>query len=160
MTEVKCPSCGTSINVPEKKTGLYWGIGCLVAAVTIPFVVAVIGLLAAIAIPSFIRARDTSQLNACLNNMRIIDAAKNQCALARTYKAGETVSEQDVSPYLKNGFSSLLCPKNGRYTTNPIGKDPECSVHGPLSSALDKRTRSPNIQASDAIAPKDGTQPQ
>lgn len=138
MSEVKCPSCGTSINVPEKRTGLWWGIGCLITAVAIPFIVAVIGLLAAIAIPAFVRARDTSQMNACVNNMRIIDSAKSQAALAHGYKSGDTVPEQEVS-----GFSGLICPKGGYYTINPAGQDPECSVHGLLSSPTDGRSRLP-----------------
>ena len=49
--------------------------------VEIMIVVAIIGLLAAIAIPNFIRARQTSQTNACINNLRIIDAAKQQWGL-------------------------------------------------------------------------------
>ena len=150
MTVVKCPSCGTQINVLEKKTGLWWGIGCLLAALTIPFIVAVIGLLAAIAIPSFMRARDTSQLNACIVNMRTLNEAKGQAALALNYKEGNTVSEGDVSKYLKHGFSSLLCPKNGHYTINPVGEDPECSMHGPLSRALAGRTKMPH-HASESI---------
>jgi len=49
--------------------------------VEIMIVVAIIGLLAAIAIPSFMRARTTSQKNACINNLRQIEAAKDQYAL-------------------------------------------------------------------------------
>ncbi len=49
--------------------------------VEIMIVVAIIGLLAAIAIPNFVKARATSQANACINNLRQIDAAANQCAL-------------------------------------------------------------------------------
>lgn len=143
MTVVKCPSCGTSISVPEKKTGLWWGIGCLIAAMAIPFIVAVIGLLAAIAIPSFVKARDTAQVNACVNNMRMLDASKEQAALEHNYKEGDAVPEQEVSKYLKNGLSGLICPKGGRYTINPLGKEPECSVHGPLSGAMERRQREP-----------------
>jgi hypothetical protein len=44
-------------------------------------VVAIIGLLAAIAIPNFVKARTTSQQNACINNLRLIDASKQQWAL-------------------------------------------------------------------------------
>ena len=143
MAVVKCPSCGTSISVPEKKTGLWWGIGCLVASLAIPFILAVIGLLAAIAIPSFVKARDTSQLYACVNNLRMLDAAKEQAALAHNYRAGDTVSEQDVAQYLKNGFGGLVCPKGGHYTINAVRQDPECSVHGPLSGALERRQRAP-----------------
>ena len=106
--------------------------------------VAIIGLLAAIAIPSFVKARDTAQLNACVNNMRMLDAAKEQAALALKHRAGDTVSEQEVSQSLKNGFSGLVCPKAGHYTINPIGQEPECSEHGPLSGALERRQRLPN----------------
>ena len=49
--------------------------------VEIMIVVAIIGLLAAIAIPNFVRARTTSQMNACINNLRQIDGAKQQWAL-------------------------------------------------------------------------------
>ena len=44
-------------------------------------VVAIIGLLAAIAIPNFVRARTTSQMNGCINHLRVIDSAKQQWAL-------------------------------------------------------------------------------
>ena len=44
-------------------------------------VVAIIGLLAAIAIPNFVKARTTSQMNACINNLRLIDSSKQQWAL-------------------------------------------------------------------------------
>ena len=49
--------------------------------VEIMIVVAIIGLLAAIAIPNFVKARATSQANGCINNLRQIDAAKQQWAL-------------------------------------------------------------------------------
>ena len=49
--------------------------------VEIMIVVAIIGLLAAIAIPNFIHARTSSQTNACINNLRQIDSTKQQWAL-------------------------------------------------------------------------------
>lgn len=145
MSVAKCPSCGNTFNVPEKKTGLWWGIGCLVAAMAIPFIVASIGLLAAIAIPSFVKAREASQLNACVNYMRILDAAKEQATIEHNYKSGDPISEADIEPFIKNRFGSLVCPRGGHYAVNPVDQEPECSVHGALSSALEKR-RSPNRQ--------------
>ena len=56
--------------------------------VEIMIVVAIIGLLAAIAIPNFVRARATSQANACINNMRQIDAAVNEWALEQGKTTG------------------------------------------------------------------------
>lgn len=135
---VACPSCGHPIKpVPAsaKKTGLWWGLGCLLAVLAAFIVIAIMGMLAAIAIPSFVRARDTSQLHGCISKMRMIDAAKTSAALKYNYKNGDTILEQQVSEYLTNGFSRLACPKGGRYTINPVGQEPECSAHGALSTA-------------------------
>ena len=60
--------------------------------VEIMIVVAIIGLLAAIAIPNFIKARATSQMNACINNLRQIDAAANQFALEKGKKTGDAIT--------------------------------------------------------------------
>ena len=156
-----CPSCGFPIKpppVPAKKTGLWWGLGCLLAVPAMFVVVGIVGLLAAIAIPSFIKARETSQLNACVNNMRILESAKEQAALKHDYREGDTVSQSEVSGFLKNGLDDLICPKGGRYTVNPVGQDPACSVHGKLPEASQKRMI-PN-QASEAIGTESAPQPQ
>ena len=70
--------------------------------VEIMIVVAIIGLLAAIAIPNFVRARETAQLNSIVNNLRIIEGAKDQWALENKKGTGDTPVSTDVSPYLKN----------------------------------------------------------
>lgn len=138
MTDVKCPSCGVLIRVPEKKTGLWWGVGCLIAALAIPVIVAILGLLAAIAIPSFVRARENAQQSVCVNQMKILDGAKDDVMLAHNYKEGDTVSEEEISQYLENGFGGLVCPKGGYYTINPVGQPPACSVHGSLPDRRDR----------------------
>ena len=51
----------------------------------IMIVVAIIGLLASIAIPNFVKARETSQMNACINNLRMIDSGKEQATLAERW---------------------------------------------------------------------------
>jgi prepilin-type N-terminal cleavage/methylation domain-containing protein len=98
--------------------------------VEIMIVVAIIGLLAAIAIPNFIRARATSQCNACINNLRQIDAGINEWALENGQSNGATVtSPQTVSGYIKlNSASSVPgCPAGGTYTTSTIGATPQIS---------------------------------
>ena len=60
--------------------------------VEIMIVVAIIGLLAAIAIPNFVRARTQSQKNACVNNLRQIDAAANQFALEQKKSTGASIT--------------------------------------------------------------------
>ena len=80
--------------------------------VEIMIVVAIIGLLAAIAIPNFVRARQTTQTNACINNLRQIDSAKQQWAL-ETGKAGsQTPQNTDISSYIGRGLNGMdiYCP--------------------------------------------------
>jgi prepilin-type N-terminal cleavage/methylation domain-containing protein len=69
--------------------------------VEIMIVVAIIGLLAAIAIPNFVRARATSQKNACINNLRQIEASKEQWALETRQAQGAAVVTTDVNTYMK-----------------------------------------------------------
>src|SRR6201987_6387194 len=78
--------------------------------VEIMIVVAIIGLLAAIAIPNFVRARTTSQMNACINNLRQIDGAAQQWALETKQATNAVPAFTDISGYLK---SSVVCPSGG-----------------------------------------------
>jgi prepilin-type N-terminal cleavage/methylation domain-containing protein len=107
--------------------------------VEIMIVVAIIGLLAAIAIPNFVRARTTSQMNACINNLRLIDAAKQQWALEQHQVTGATISAggTELQPYLGRGSNGDLptCPADSNVTPsfstsyNPtaVGTQPLCN---------------------------------
>lgn len=96
--------------------------------VEIMIVVAIIGLLAAIAIPSFINARNTSRKNACINNLRQIDGAKEQYALENNLSAGGTVASVatlvGTDKWIK---ATPVCKAGGTYTPNGISTDPTCS---------------------------------
>ena len=102
--------------------------------VEIMIVVAIIGLLAAIAIPNFVKARATSQQNACINNMRQITAAVNEWALETGQVTGTALSswQTDLSPYilLNSNQSIPPCPAGGTYTVNGVGNIPQvtCSL--------------------------------
>jgi prepilin-type N-terminal cleavage/methylation domain-containing protein len=99
--------------------------------VEIMIVVAIIGLLAAIAIPNFVKARATSQANACINNLRQIDAAANQFALEKGKKTGDAiVLGTDLTPYIKLTSAGVLppCPAGGTYTCTAVGTAPACSL--------------------------------
>jgi prepilin-type N-terminal cleavage/methylation domain-containing protein len=99
--------------------------------VEIMIVVAIIGLLAAIAIPNFVKARATAQQNACINNLRQIDAAANEFALEMGKKTGDAINfPGDLTPYIKlNSASSIPpCPANGTYTETTVGNNPLCSL--------------------------------
>jgi prepilin-type N-terminal cleavage/methylation domain-containing protein len=77
--------------------------------VEIMIVVAIIGLLAAIAIPNFVKARATSQANASINNMRQIDSAIQQYALEQSVAAGAPVpADNIIGGYIKGGMP--VCP--------------------------------------------------
>ena len=97
--------------------------------VEIMIVVAIIGLLAAIAIPNFVRARATSQANACINNMRQIDAAVNEWALETGQKTGATAPTltADLTPYIKlnSGGNIPACPAQGTYAVGTVGATPQ-----------------------------------
>lgn len=99
--------------------------------VEIMIVVAIIGLLAAIAIPSFMKARTQSQTNACINNLRMIEAGKEQWALA-TKKAQDyaiaTADEAEVLAYVKNPSSATNCPAGGTIDFGAIGSNATCTI--------------------------------
>jgi prepilin-type N-terminal cleavage/methylation domain-containing protein len=100
--------------------------------VEIMIVVAIIGLLAAIAIPSFVKARNTSQQNACLNNLRQIDGGKEQAAMRYRLTDGNTLSTTSVNEYIK-GNTTPECPGGGNYEYKVIGSDPDCDINDPTS---------------------------
>ena len=99
--------------------------------VEIMIVVAIIGLLASIAIPNFVKARATSQANACINNLRQIDAAAQQFALERGKYTGQTITyPTDLTPYIKMNSAGSIppCPAGGTYADATVGANPSCSL--------------------------------
>ncbi len=71
--------------------------------VEIMIVVAIIALLAAIAVPGFLRARKRSQASRIINDLRLIDSAVDQYAIETNKKSGDTVNTVDWTNYLKKG---------------------------------------------------------
>jgi hypothetical protein len=126
--------CGhKALSKIKRSNGTLTGQGLAIAGLVtgylgIAWAVLFIPLMMAIAIPNFVKARDVSMQNACINNLRQIDAAKNQWALENNKKPGDVPTAQDLSPYLKGGFTSLHCPANGTYNIEPVGQNPTCSI--------------------------------
>ena len=98
--------------------------------VEIMIVVAIIGLLAAIAIPNFVRARSTAQKNACINNLRQIDGAKQQWALETKQVSTAAPVQSVLMPYLGRGSAGNwpTCPASGSYTIGNLTTAPACSI--------------------------------
>ena len=86
--------------------------------VEIMIVVAIIGMLASIAVPYFVRARTTSQKNACINNLRQIDGAKQEWALETRSSNTATPTIAQIQPYLGRGSGGTqpTCPADGQST--------------------------------------------
>ena len=103
--------------------------------VEIMIVVAIIGLLAAIAIPSFVKARNTAQQNACINNLRMIDSGKEQGALAERWADTMQSVTTIVNQYIK-GNSTPMCPAGGTYTYDLMNINPSCNFSGTTTHKL------------------------
>lgn len=93
--------------------------------VEIMIVVAIIGLLAAIAIPSFMSARVRSQTNACINNLRQMEYAKEQWSLETKQVQGTVADTAACTAYLK---TTAVCPAGGTYTWGSIGTNATCTI--------------------------------
>ncbi|HEY5912949.1 MAG TPA: type II secretion system protein [Verrucomicrobiae bacterium] len=100
--------------------------------VEIMIVVAIIGMLATIAIPNFVKARTTAMMNSCINNLRQIDGAIQTWALET--KQGDTaqVDYQSISGYMKN---QVVCPAGGKtfadsYQLGTVQDKPTCLKMG------------------------------
>lgn len=104
--------------------------------VEIMIVVAIIGLLAAIAIPNLISSRVTSQTNMCIDNLRMLDAAKQQWALEHGCTPKSVPQGSDIQPYLGRGAGELpICPVDplqlfsNSYTLNNVQTPPVCNIN-------------------------------
>src|ERR1700704_3139467 len=98
--------------------------------IEIMIVVAIIGLLAAIAIPNFVRARTQSQTNACINNLRQLDGAVQQYALEQKLQSSSTYTLSVLKPYIKLDSTSSIpaCPAGGTYTPGAtVTNAPTCN---------------------------------
>ena len=97
--------------------------------VEIMIVVAIIGLLAAIAIPNFVKNREKSQQNGCIENLSQIKGAIDTWALDAKKTTGAAVVVSEVNEYL-DGSTTPQCPAGGAYTYSAIGTKPTCNLTG------------------------------
>jgi prepilin-type N-terminal cleavage/methylation domain-containing protein len=96
--------------------------------VEIMIVVAIIGLLAAVAIPNLVKARKSAQRQACINNLKAIDGAKSVWALEMKKTDSDVPGDGDLFGPSKNIEKKPDCPAGGTYDIRSVGEKPTCSV--------------------------------
>jgi len=95
--------------------------------VEIMIVVAIIGLLAAIAIPNFVKARAASQKNACIANLKQMDGAKATWALEQKKVSTDTPVDTDLFGSTQYIRDKPECPGGGTYALNDVQTKPSCT---------------------------------
>lgn len=109
--------------------------------IEIMIVVLIIAILLAIAIPNFLRARESSRSKSCQGNLRQMETAKEQWAMdTRAASTAEPTAADLVSEYMKGTEDTLpLCPSNGTYTLGTMTARPSCSIgdNGTASDTYD-----------------------
>ncbi len=101
--------------------------------VEIMIVVAVIGLLAGISTPRFVKARDTSQLNAIINNLRMIEESKDAWALENKTGTGAQPTSADLIGFFK-GYAMPTPVVSETYNINPVGTPATATLRTGLGS--------------------------
>ncbi len=95
--------------------------------VEIMIVVAIIGLLAAIAVPNLMRARERTSLNLIFNNLRLIDNAKEQWAIENNQPSSSKPTNEQLAPYFNKGrFPTPVVGES--YAPNQVNEDAIASL--------------------------------
>lgn len=127
--------CGhKAIGGIEKSGGTLSGRGLAIAGLVTGYIgiamaVFFIPMMMAIAIPNFVKARQVAMQNACINNMREIQAAKNEWEIEKNKTSGDVPTADDLTPYLP-GHKFPICPAGGTYTIGAVSNDPTCTFPG------------------------------
>ena len=98
--------------------------------IEIMIVVLIIAILLAIAIPNFLRARETSRAKSCQADLRQIETAKEQWAMDNKKAATDTPTAANlVTEYMRGTEDTLpACPSSGTYTVGDMSTRPVCSI--------------------------------
>lgn len=126
--------CGhIALSRIKRSAGVLSGEGLAMGGLITGYVglalIPVIALMAAIAVPNFVKARETAQRQVCIIHLKQIESAKQAWAHQQKKNDGEPVTAVDISGYGLPA-NSLKCPKGGVYQINPVGEKPTCSIAG------------------------------
>ena len=100
--------------------------------VELMIVVLVLSIILAVAVPSWMSARERSREGVCHANLRMIEHAKEQFAMEGNKQTGDAVANTDIWPTYMKARTFPQCPEAGTYTVGSIGTEPTCSIHGSL----------------------------
>ncbi len=95
--------------------------------VEIMIVVAIIGLLSMIALPNFLKHRNSVRVKACMGNLRVINQAKASWAIETGRVSSSLPVTSDIIPYLRDGRMPE-CPADGTYRIRSVRRTPICSL--------------------------------
>ena len=96
--------------------------------VEVMIVVLIIGVLAGIAIPNFVKTRSTARQKTCINNMKQLESAKEQWAMDKKKASGDACAMTDLTGsgnYINN---TPTCPGGGTYAVNAVAAQPTCTL--------------------------------
>jgi hypothetical protein len=137
LTGIPAVICGHKAQSQIKHSGgTMTGGGMALAGLITGYIsiamIVVIAMLAAIAIPNFVRARQHALESSCRSNMRSIQAAKDVWMVEKRKDQNAIPSEDDLFGPTKYIPEKPTCPSQGVYSLNAAGEQPSCSVHGAL----------------------------
>ena len=101
--------------------------------IEIMIVVAIIGLLAGISTPRYVKSRETSQLSAIINNLRIIEQSKDAWALENRTGTGAAPTDTQLATFLKGNVMPKQV-KDETYNINQVGTPATATLVGALGS--------------------------
>ena len=96
--------------------------------IEIMIVVAIIGMLAAIAIPSLVRAGEKTKQTVCISNLKAIEGVKGTWALETKRGSTDTPTDADLFGATSYMRDKPGCPASGTYSLNQVDTKPTCSV--------------------------------
>src|SRR5436853_7178445 len=92
-------------------------------------VITIISILLGIAIPNFLNSREKTKSRTCIENLHMINTAKEQFAMANGIAEGGTMTQGNLIPYLHDS-QFPTCPSGGVYDIGTVGETPSCSIVG------------------------------
>jgi prepilin-type N-terminal cleavage/methylation domain-containing protein len=129
--DVKCHRFGHQRqNAGQKRTTAPTAAHHLQAGFTlieIMIVVLLIGVISAVAVPNYTKARGEAQVKACILNLKQVHAAKQQWSLEMLKSDNAIPVGTDLTPYM-HSLSMPACPAGGTYRIRRVSKDPTCSL--------------------------------